>query len=99
MTIIKSVLLLLNIKPKDKMLTKYFNSKMSINRREEAVHKMNEPPCYIESNSYWKKDDTAKKIEQVTSKTRNNVLQYTHFTYNNTQTKEPTFSIIENTNN
>lgn len=35
------------------MLTKYIDSKLSIDRREKAIHEMNEPPCYIECNSYW----------------------------------------------
>lgn len=36
------------------MLTKYINSKLSIDRREKAIHKVNKPPCYVESNCYWK---------------------------------------------
>lgn len=52
-----------NIRNGDKrlMLTEYINSKLSINWREESIHKVNKPPSYIKSNCYWKQDDTANK--------------------------------------
>jgi len=36
------------------ILTKDINAQLSINWREKAIHKMNKPPCYIESDCYWK---------------------------------------------
>jgi hypothetical protein len=36
------------------MLTKDINSKLRIDWREKAIHKVNKPPRYVESNCYWK---------------------------------------------
>jgi len=35
---------------------------LSIDRREKSIHKMNKPPCYIEGDSDWKENDTAKEL-------------------------------------
>lgn len=37
-----------------KILTKNIISKVSINWREKFIHKVNKPPCNIESDSYLK---------------------------------------------
>ena len=44
------------------MLTKDINSKLRIDWREKAIHKVNKPPRYVESNCYWKQNDTAKQL-------------------------------------
>lgn len=41
-------------------LTKYFNPKSGIYRTEEAIYKLNKPPCDEESNSDRKKNHTEK---------------------------------------
>jgi len=43
------------------MLTKDINSKMGIDWREESIHKVNKPPCYVESDCNGKQYDTAKQ--------------------------------------
>lgn len=50
--------MLLNIN----LLTKDINSKLGINRREESIHKVNKPPCYVEGDCNGKQDDTAKQL-------------------------------------
>ena len=51
------------------MLTKNINSKLSINWREKAINKVNKPPRNVESDSYWKQDNTAEKKMQKESVT------------------------------
>jgi hypothetical protein len=40
--------------------TKYMDSKMSIDRREEPIHKTNKPPSDADCDGYRKQDATAK---------------------------------------
>lgn len=43
------------------LLTKNVDSKLSIDWGEEAIHKVNKPPRYIESDCYRKQDNNAKE--------------------------------------
>lgn len=36
-----------------RILTKYIDAQLSINRREKAIHKMNKPPCYVKGDRNW----------------------------------------------
>lgn len=46
---------------KTEELTKDINSKLSIDWRKKPIHEMNEPPCYVEGDCNWKKNDTSQK--------------------------------------
>ena len=54
------------------MHTEDINPKMSIDRREEPIHEMYEPPGNVESNGNWKQDNTAqgKKVSTNNEKCR-----------------------------
>lgn len=55
-------------------LTKDVDSKLSIDWRKKSIHEMNEPPCYVEGDCNWKKNDTSKKKKKTYQLIKHDIL-------------------------